>query len=64
MHTCTCMGLCGYLFFQIDIFATIRMVLKRVKNVHSNGVLIIILSYHRSSFGQYGGTFEFMEWTE
>ena len=30
---------------QIDIFATIRMVLKRVKNVHSNGILIIISSF-------------------
>ena len=40
-------------FFQIDIFATIRMVLKRVKNVHSNGILIIISSFFIQSIRQH-----------
>ena len=41
-------------FFQIDIFTTIRMVLKRVKNVHSNGkrILIIISSFFIRSIRQ------------
>ena len=42
----------GY-FFQIDIFTTIRMVLKRVKNVHSNGILIIISSFFIRSIRQH-----------
>ena len=40
-------------YLDIDIFATIRMVLKRVKYEHSNGILRIILSFFIRSIRQH-----------